>query len=152
MAKGNPRQPRKKVELPKPEIEEFMTRPKANEGHKIPLYTADGRLTAHWLRVLGIDSDVFRKVQAQQIRRIAEISELPEEERETAYEDVKLELAACLVADWSFDKPCTHENVKAFLRDAPQIRAEVDKLASRRTFFFKTPLGSLMPSPAPPSN
>jgi hypothetical protein len=132
-------------------MDEFMTRAKANEGHKIPLYAPDGRLTAHWLRVRGVDSDTFRKAQSRQTRRTAEIAALPEADREEAIIDATLEMQAALVAEWSFDQPCTHENIKAFLREAPQIASEVDKFASRRTFFFKTPLGSLMPSQPPSS-
>jgi hypothetical protein len=137
--------------LPLPGMDEFHTRAKANEGHKIPLYAADGRLTAHWLRVRGVDSDAFRKAQTRQTRRTSEIAALDPEAREDAIIDATLEMQASLVAEWSFDMECTHDNVKAFLRDAPQIAAEVDKFASRRTFFFKTPLNALMPSQPPSS-
>lgn len=138
-------------QLPAPPMEEFMTRAKANEGHKIPLYTADGRLSAHWLRVRGVDSDTFRKAQSRQTRRVAELASLEGEAREEAIAEATLEMQAALVAEWSFDMPCTLDNVKNFLREAPQIAAEVDKFASRRTFFFKTPLGSLMPTQPPSS-
>jgi hypothetical protein len=138
-------------ELPTPGMDAFHTRTKANEGHKIPLYSADGQLTAHWLRVRGVDSDAFRKAQTRQTRRVAEIAALTPEAREDAIMDATLEMQAALVAEWSFDMECTHDNVKTFLRDAPQIAAEVDKFASRRTFFFKTPLNALMPSQPPSS-
>jgi hypothetical protein len=137
--------------LPAPGMDEFHTRTKANEGHKIPLYTADGRLSAHWLRVRGVDSDVFRKAQTRQTRRVAELAALPDAERDEAIAEATLDMQTALVAEWSFDKPCTPENVKEFLREAPQIAAEVDKFASRRSFFFKMPSGSLMPS-LPPSS
>jgi hypothetical protein len=127
-------------------MEEFMTRAKANEGRAIPLYAADGRLTAHWVRVRGVDSDAFRLAQTKQMRRTAEIASLPEIEKEPAIEDAKLEMTASLVIDWSFDMPCTHENVKNFLREAPQIAAAIDKFASRRTFFFRKSLDDLMPT------
>lgn len=141
----------KVAELPAPPMEDFMTRERANAGHQIPLYAADGRLTAHWLQVRGVDSDEFIRARTKQTRRTAEIVALPEEERDAAIVDATLEMHAALVAAWSFDKPCTLANVKAFLREAPQIATEVDKLASRRTFFFKTPSGGLMPSPPPSS-
>lgn len=139
------------AELPAPPMEDFLTREKANAGHKIPLYAADGRLTAHWLRVRGVDSDAFQRARTRQTRRVAEIAGLAEADREDAIADATLEMQAALVSEWSFEKPCTLANVKAFLRDAPQIAAEVDKFASRRTFFFKTPLDSLMPSQPPSS-
>lgn len=161
---GGTRRTKPKAEaapLPLPSMDEFMTREKANTGHKIPLYAPDGRLTGHWFRVRGVDSDEFNRVRARHTRRVAEVASMPEEaDREAAIADAQLEMHAALVADWSFSDPalmgdrampCTPENVKKFLREAPQIAAEVDKFASRRTFFFKTPLDSLMPSQPPSS-
>ena len=139
------------AELPKPGIEAFQTRAKANEGQKIPLYTADGILTAHWLKVRGVDSDTFRRAQHIQTRRIAEIAAMPEDERETAIVEASLEMLTALVAEWSFDEPFTHEKVKEFLREAPQIAMEIDKFASRRAFFFKTHSQNLLPTPSPSS-
>jgi len=137
--------------LPAPGMEDFMTREKANAGHKIPLYAADGRLTAHWLRVRGVDSDAFQRARTRQTRRVAEIAGLDDVDREEAIADATVEMQAALVAEWSFEMPCTPANVKKFLREAPQIAAEVDKFASRRTLFFKTPLDGLMPSQPPSS-
>lgn len=137
--------------LPAPAMSDFHTRAKANEGHKIPLYAADGRATSHWLRVRGIDSDTFRKAQTKQTRRVAEFAALPDAERDEAVAEATLEMQASLVAEWSFDMPCTLKNVMDFLREAPQIAAEVDKFASRRSFFFKMPSGSLMPTQPPSS-
>lgn len=137
--------------LPAPDMSAFLTRERANAGHKIPLHTPDGTLTDHWLVVRGVDSDEFTRTRNRHTRRVAEIAALPEEEREAAILDATLDLHAALVGDWSFTMPCTVENVKAFLREAPQIAAEVDRLASNRTFFFKTPSGGLMPTPPPSS-
>lgn len=141
----------KEAQLPAPGMDAFMTRSKANEGHKLPLYTADGTLSAHWLQVRGVDSDTFRKAQTRQHRRIAELAAMEAEEREEAIIEATLDMQAALVAGWSFDMECTPDNVKAFLREAPQIAAEVDKFASRRSFFFKVPSTGLMPTPPPSS-
>ena len=128
--------------LPTPGMEEFVTRLEANIGKKLELYTSDGRLTAHWLQVRGIDSDAFRQEKTKQTRRMAATGLLPKEEQPGVIADAALEMVVSLVAGWSFDKPFTHDNVKLFLQDAPQIVEEVDKFASRRTFFFKRPLAS----------
>jgi len=132
--------------LPMPGMEEFKTRERANTGHKIPLFTAGGVLTAHWVRVRGIDSDAFQRARTKQTRRIAEIVELKEGEREEAVADATLEMLASLVAEWSFPEPCEHDASKYFLRDGPQIATAIDKLSSRRAFFFQTPADSLMPT------
>jgi len=135
------------AELPKPGMGAFATREKANEGHTLPLYTATGELTAHWLRVRGIDSDTFRAEKNKQTRRLSEIVELPEEERFAAVVDATLEMRAALVAGWSFDEPFNPEKVKEFLREAPQIADKIDEFASRRAFFFKMPPSDLTPMP-----
>lgn len=127
-----------KQDAPAPPMEAFHTRAKANEGVKLPLFTATGAVTSHWLRVLGIDSDTFRKAYAKQQRRAMELATMPEEERETALTDATIEMRAALVSDWSFDMPCTFENISQFLREAPQIADKVDEFASRRAFFFKS--------------
>ena len=125
--------------LPAPDMSAFMTRTRANEGQKIPLWTPEGEATAHWIQVRGIDSDAFTRAKSKQTRRTAEIAALPEgPERDEAALDATLELYVALVSAWSFDMECNHDNVKNFLREAPQIAAEIDKLASRRTFFFRT--------------
>lgn len=147
--------------LPLPSMDEFKTRERANVGHKIPLYTADGRLTGHFIVCRGVDSDSFQRAHAKQTRRLAEIAALDEAEREEAMIEAKVEMQAALVADWSFSDPAlmggddkTHaptlENVRRFLRDAPQIGTELDKFASRRSLFFRTGLDSLRNSQGGP--
>lgn len=126
-----------KTKSPKIGMDAFKTRTQANLGQKIPLYTKEGELSEHWLIVRGIDSDEFRIAQSKQTRRIAEIAALPDAEREAGIMNATLEMQASLVAAWSFDMDCTHENVKEFLQEAPQIASEVDKFATRRAFFFK---------------
>lgn len=138
--------------LPAPGMEDFMTRSKANEGHKLPLYTADGRLSAHWIRVRGVDSDAFIRARARQSRKIGEIASLPEEKQEEAIRESTLEMLASLVAEWSFDMPCTPEAIRNFLREAPQIAVEIDKFASRRATFFKMGSGDLTDTPPPSSD
>lgn len=64
---------------------------------------------------------------------------MEEGEREKALEEGTLEMRAALISEWSFDMPCTVENISNFLREAPQIADEVDKFASRRAFFFRLP-------------
>ncbi len=150
---GGTRRTNKKAKpQPVPAMEDFMTRAKANEGHKIPLHTPDGKLSPHWIRVRGVDSDSFIKARSRQSRRIGEIAAMPEDEQEEAILEATAEMLASLVAEWSFDMPCTKENVINFLREAPQIAAEIDKFASSRTFFFKTPSNGLMPTQPPSSD
>lgn len=142
-------------ELPAPAMAAFATRETANAGHKIPLFTSEGVLTAHWLLVRGIDSEAFTIARNKQNRRIAELVQMKDDERELAILESTLEMQASLVAGWSFSDPelmgkgqameCTHENVKAFLRTAPQIAEKVDEFASKRSFFFSERARNLLP-------
>lgn len=138
---AKPRTARKDVspQLPAPGMEAFHTRTKANEGVKFPLYMPDGTLSAHWLVIRGVDSDAFQRVKSKQTRRVGHIASLPEDERDAEVKDATLEMIASLVASWSFDMECTHDNVKQFLTEAPQIAEKVDEVATRRSLFFQNP-------------
>jgi len=123
---------------------QFFTRQVANEGVDLPLHRPDGSLTDHKIRIRGIDSDAFRKARSDANRRIVDLAAMKDEgERDAAITTEKLNLVAALVVSWTFknedgtDYPCTPENVKAFLSEAPQIADSIDELASRRSLFFK---------------
>ena len=118
-------------------MEEFFTRSAANEGVKLPLYLPNGEVTKHHLTVLGIDSDIFRTAEAQAKRTAIGIAQLEsKEEREAKIEETERRLVSVLIADWSFDKPCTLENVMVFLLEAPQISDAVNKFAAQRERFM----------------
>lgn len=118
-------------------MDAFFTRGASNEGIQLPLYLPDGTKSEHWIRIRGVDSDAFRAADADARRdmfRVAAIEDREERAREIAAS--KRRLAASLVCDWSFDKPCTLENVDAFFVEAPQIMDAVDTAASKRKLFF----------------
>lgn len=116
----------------------FFTRKTANEGKKIPLFTPAGEPTEHWLQVRGIDSDAFRAAATARQRKILDATSTAasKDEVTAAIVSTHFEQVAALVAAWSFDEPCTPENVTAFLREAPQIADQIDQVASKRGFFY----------------
>lgn len=119
------------------QMDQFHTRTKSGEGVSVPLMLPDGSPTEHWVKVRGVDSDEYRRADSRARRRAIDIAqEKDEAKREDMIEDTKLDVLAVLVADWSFDKPCTSEEVKAFLREAPQVADLVDKTAYKRALFF----------------
>lgn len=120
-------------------MEEFYTRTKANEGVKLPLSTPDGKETDHWLMIRGVDSDAFREAEADAKRSLIQKKADPKE--------AMLSAVSALVSDWSFDKPCTQDAVKDFLREAPQIADSVDKVAGDRKLFFALRSSSSNDSP-----
>lgn len=130
-------------------MDEFFTRNKANEGLQLPLYRPDGKKSDHWVRVLGVDSDTFRRADAESRRdafRIAQIEDVSE--RSQAIADSKRRLVAALVVAWSFDKPCNVDTVEEFFREAPQIMDAIDMAASKRALFFASRSSGSEPSPS----
>jgi hypothetical protein len=133
-------------------MEAFFTREKANEGIEIPLYLPDGTKTEHWLRIRGVDSDHFRLAEAESKREAMRVAMIEDPlERAKAIADAKLSLIAALVISWSFEEECTHENVKEFFRQAPQIADAVDQVASKRALFFGKGSSSSLSTPKPSS-
>lgn len=127
-------------------MEEFFTRDRANEGVKVPLHRPDGSKSDHWLLVRGVDSDEFRRAERECKKRFGvveiEAKAIEDTEKRVAFKDQKQEeqenqLLSSLIADWSFDKPCTSENVAEFFLQAPQIADAVNKFAGHRALFFK---------------
>ena len=128
-------------------MDQFHTRTRANEGIKLPLSLPDGTETEHFLTIRGVDSDVFREAEAEAKRNAMQVAVLEgDDQRKEAIADEKLNLVAVLVMGWSFDQECTLENIKAFLREAPQIADQIDQIAARRTLFFGKRLSNSPPS------
>lgn len=123
---------------PKTGPEDFFIQDSQNEGIEVPLFRPDGTKSEHWLRLRGHFSDEFQKArralfasakgEGQKKRNQQQLDELVDNKR--------IELTAALVKDWSFDMPCTKENVIDFLKKAPQIAALVDTLAGDQSLFM----------------
>ena len=125
-------------------MEEFFTRSAANEGVKLPLYQPDGTRTDHYLTVRGVDSDKFRAAESKAKRKAITIAQLDTEaERVEEIQKTERDCIAALVIDWSFDKPCTHNNIMTFLKEAPQIADAINRFAAQRSgFMVKKPTSS----------
>lgn len=129
-------------------MEAFFTRQRANEGIDLPLFLPDGTPTPHSIKIRGIDSDSFRAAEAESRRRLLDLAADGDKAKlNAAMSEDKNFLIAALVVSWTFEQAATQANVLAFLKDAPQIAEQIDRLASRRTLFFK--LGSPTSSPSP---
>lgn len=118
-------------------MQEFFTRQIANEGKELALYLPNGEKSEHSIRVLGMDSDVFKRKEAKMKRAAMELSAIKDdEEREAAIEKLQTELVASLVVSWTFEQECTLDNVVKFLTEAPQIEDAINKFAANRKAFF----------------
>lgn len=120
-----------------PSMNDFHTREAANNGIEVPLFLPDGTKSEHFLVVRGIDSDEFRQADAETKRNAVLLSGIEgEAERNEFIADSKRTLIASLIADWSFEEECTPQNIKSFLKNAPQIADQVDTVAAKRSLFF----------------
>lgn len=116
----------------------FFTRDRANEGIIVPLCLPTGEETDKWLRVRGMDSDLFRDSQARAMRELAALEDEPsEEKRREAAKLIQRKAIAALVMGWNLPEEFTEANLLRFLEAAPQIADQVDRLATRRALFFR---------------
>lgn len=129
-------------------MEQFFTRQRANEGIELPLDLPDGTPTAHRIRIRGIDSDQFRAANAESRRRLVELT--MNREKATVdpleHEAERLRLLASLVVSWTFPQPCTVEGIIELLRQAPQLAEQIDRVAAKRSLFFRNGSPNSTPS------
>ena len=117
-------------------MDRFMIRARANDGRKIFLADpATGQLTDEWLLIRNRWCDEFQEAKSAAMQQALAAA------RGEAAADAKdrgLDLVASLVAGWSFEPACSREAVTAFLREAPQIVDQIDRLATQDAFFFRS--------------
>lgn len=122
-------------------MEQFYTRPKANEGRRLPLYAPDGSKTEEWIQARHVWSDAFRMAEEAGLRGAQEqvlgLGDKPDPAALDAIKcDAKIGLLASLIAGWSFPAECTPEAAAEFLRNAPQIAEKINRFAADSQGFF----------------
>ncbi|KES23076.1 hypothetical protein [Pseudomonas sp. AAC] len=128
--------------------EAFYTKPNADKGVKMQLMLADGSPSEHWLMVRGTDSDAFRKAKFEGARTMRDLpASMSDWDRAAARDEVVMNGLVSLVADWSFEEPCTLEAVREFLTNAPHIADAVDTVAADRSRFFEIASETLSDTP-----
>lgn len=132
---------------------DFFTRENAEAGIEVPLFRpGEDSPSGQWIRIRGVDSDQFRDAEASSRRKLRELAGDPKADLTQAYRDGLIDVMSSLVISWSFDEECTPQNVKKFLREAPQIADNINQLATRRKLFFKNGSNSSENTPEPSSN
>lgn len=115
----------------------------SNEGVQMFIKDASGKVTTDWITVLGVDSDAFQtaslKMRGAMLRYFEEKgdTEKDDEAHSKLVAENKRRMEISCVKAWSFDEPCTPENVADFFRHAPYIATQVDEHASKRALFVK---------------
>ncbi len=119
-------------------MEEFFTSDKAAEGVRVPLTQPNGEPSSHWLHIIGIDSDAYKRADADSRRKLIEAAKIEDNDKRWEFgQDLERELIATLITSWSFEQECTMANKKEFLKKAPQIADMVNRLSANRQYFFK---------------
>lgn len=118
-------------------IEQLFTRTVANEGTRMFVSLPDGTPTEEWILVLHEDSDKFSLARDMMMRTLSELSGLEGEERVLKASQRRVQLTAAMVGDWSFETPCTPENIIKLLTESPTLREKIDKFGSDQRNFFK---------------
>lgn len=119
-------------------MDRYKTRDRANVPKRVFLYDPSTKAkTEDWLDIRSSLSDEFREARDEAMQRATEIAQIAhDDERKIAMDDSLRSMYASLISAWSFDKPCTEENKKKFLLDAPQIRNLVMSVADDSEAFF----------------
>lgn len=126
---------------------DFYTRPRSEEGVKVPLLLPSGADSGEWVIVKGPGSRSYRRAQSVFTRGLAELGSLPEEEREERAETLVLEFLAPLVSAWSFSEPLTLDAVTAFLENAPDVTRRLDLVINDTARFMGPGSGSSTSGP-----
>lgn len=133
-------------------MEDFYTRPAANEGIKLPLQTADGKETDQWIMIRGVDSDEFRRANTAAKRNIIRVVKIEDEaERAAMVEQESKALCASLVKSWSFEQECTPANVIEFLTNAPRIADQIERVSAENELFLAARLSNSLNTQKPKS-
>lgn len=126
------------------DINSFKTRGRANDGIRINLSQPGGAATEHWLQVRSVWSDEYQAMRSELIRQAVEsakrMTEVDADEAKAIRRDtdrrLRADAAASLIAGWSFDIELNFEAASDFLMEAPQILAQVERIAEDDRRFF----------------
>lgn len=114
---------------------QFNSRAKHEEGIKVLLPLPDGTITEEFVVLMGRDSRLFRKAQADYRNRMA-MAKVDEKEFDEYAEGLKLTASA--IKSWSLEEPLTPESAYTLLDNAPYLLDLFDgKLYSDKSFFVE---------------
>ena len=125
-------------------MEEFFTKDAANEGVEIPLYLPTGDKSEHTITIYGVDSDEFYRALQIEKRKLSGIEiaakKLEGEDRLEYINDKQREseytVLGYLIKDWTFEMECTMENKIRFVKNAPQIGEQINRISGDRKLFL----------------
>lgn len=118
----------------------YKIRSQAQKPMKVFLVDpATGEHTEDWVEVRSSLSDEFMEARDAAMRAVQGVVTPDKAQRKAEVGEIQLEMKSSLVAGWSFEEPCTKENIIEFLREAPQIQQMLLNVADDSARFFSKP-------------
>jgi len=116
----------------------------ANKGAELTVLTPEGDRTDITIRVVGMDSDIYRKAaRVKNDKRLKKLQKRGRQNMTTAeLEDEATALLTDCTLDWANIEEggkaleCSRENVERIYRDFPDIRRQVDKFIAEPAYFL----------------
>ncbi len=121
----------------------LFTRSDANEGIKVDLYLPSGEKSGFWLRILGKNSDTYRKGSTALTRLGIKLGDVSEDELSKAFNEATVKILADCVTGWNLEDDegkkleLNDKNKLELFEEAPQIKDQVDRVISSQTLFSK---------------
>jgi hypothetical protein len=121
----------------------LFTRSAANEGIKVDLYLPSGVKSGFWLRIIGKNSDTYRKGSTALTRLGIKLGDVSEDEISKAFDEATVKILADCVIDWNLEDDegkeleLNDKNKIELFEEAPQIKDQVDRVISSQTLFSK---------------
>lgn len=134
-------------------FKKLQTRAAHDAGALLNVLDQSGEPTGETIRVRGVDSDAFAVANRKAQRALlAYIEKNPKATGTPEYDEFvennTRELRASLVMEWSFEEPCTKENVLDLFREAPYLAKAVDEFAGKRGNFVSSSPSSSETTPS----
>lgn len=131
-------------------IEELFIKDIAEDGIDIPLGVPGVEEASASIRIRSVDSDTYRNARAKANRKhLRELAQLKQDEMEKKLSaenieeakdrisrEITLDMLVSLVVSWTFETPCTPENVRRLFVNCPQVADTIDGYSHDRQLFF----------------
>lgn len=141
-----------------PSFKKLYTLEGSNAGAVLNLKDVRGQETGDWIKVRGHDSEDFQRANRRMRRELLQYLEKKGATAKATDEYLDFtsgqqrELQASLVMEWSFEEPCTKENVLELFKNAPDVAEQVDAFSGKRERFVSASSSNSEPTPASSSS
>ena len=112
----------------------FLDEHKLEHGYREDVVGLDGKPTGDWIEILYMHSDAAQAAMINTARAEHEAGGVMDENTPPSL--LARKYRHCLVAGWSFDEPCTPENIKTLFSRNPELAQRLQEKALNKRLFF----------------